>query len=77
MQFAIALVLLVVSYAITALTAKHQKNEPAQFKQFKFPVPDEGAPQAVVFGDVWCPDWQVLWVGNYRTTTIYQKSKGK
>lgn len=73
MNFVVAIALLIISYAITALTAKGPPPPPdaPKFKDFKFPVPDEGTPQAVVFGDVWTTDWQVLWYGNYRTEAIH------
>jgi hypothetical protein len=77
MQFVWALVLLIASYAITALTAKPpQSNPPAQLGDFQFPQPDEGTPEIVVFGDVWIPDWSVLWYGNFTTTPI-KSSSGK
>lgn len=79
MQFVIAIVLLAISYAITALTAKGppKPTPPNPFKDFKFPVPDEGSPQLMVFGDVWLPDWQVLWVGGYHTEAITTQGGGK
>lgn len=79
MQIAIAIVLLIISYAITALTAKGPPKPPPPnpFKDFKFPVPDEGTPQQVVFGDVWLTDWQVLWVGGYHTAQIHVGGGGK
>lgn len=75
----VMLAVMVASIAITALTAKKPPgaDPPAQFKNVKFPIADEGAPQIVVFGDVWLDDWQVLWVGNYRTEPIYGKSGKK
>lgn len=75
----VAAVLLVAAAAITTLAAgksKSQVTPPSQFKDFQFPVPDEGTPQAVIFGDVWTNDWQVLWVGNYQTKAIYAQSSG-
>lgn len=73
--FAWALVALVASYAITALTIKKaQPPAAAALEEFDFPQPDEGTPQAVFFGDVWTAGWQVLWYGNYRTSKI--KAKG-
>jgi hypothetical protein len=75
----VAAVLLIASAAITALAsspAKSQITQPNQFKDFQFPVPEEGTPQAVIFGDVWTNDWQVLWVGNYQTKPIYASTSG-
>lgn len=79
MNFVIAIALLVISYAITALTSKGPPAPPPPnpFKDFKFPVPEEGTVQAVLFGDCWTTDWQVLWVGNYHTEAIRQNSGGK
>jgi len=76
MQFAIAIAFLVISQVAMALLTKKPKNN-ITFKDFDFPVPDEGTPQTVIFGDVWLGEWQVLWVGNYFTETIRQKQKGK
>lgn len=77
MPFIWALALMVVSYAITALTTKPpQSDPPAKFGDFNFPQPDEGTPQIVVFGDCWLSDWFVLWYGNYSTQPI-QSSSGK
>ena len=70
----IAIVLLIAAAAITALTMggrKPQAQQATLFKDFKFPTPDEGTPQAVIFGDCWTNDWQVLWVGNYRTEEVH------
>lgn len=78
MQFVYFIALLVVSYAITVLTASKSKQEqgPTRLNDIKFPVPDEGAPQAVIFGDVWTKDWMVLWVGNYKTEEIHAQGGG-
>ena len=63
------------SYAITALiTPKAETPKPAALEDFNFPQVEEGTPQAVIFGDVICDGWQVLWYGNMRTSAI--KSKG-
>jgi hypothetical protein len=71
MNFVFAIILLVASYAIQALMQPKPVNaKPAAFDDFDLPVVDEGSPQAVVFGDVWSPDWMVLWFGNYRTVSI-------
>jgi hypothetical protein len=68
MPFLLVLALVVVAMTLTALLQK--KPKPAGFIDFKFPIPDEGTPQPVIFGDCWTGDWQVLWVGNYRTEAI-------
>lgn len=79
MQFVWALALMVVSYALTAILTpapKPQQSPTAAFKDFQFPVPDEGAAQAVLFGECWTPDWQVLWYGNLRVEDIPVKTAG-
>lgn len=73
--FAWALVALVASYIIQAVTMKTQNQKPASLEDFDVPQIDEGTPHAVVFGDAWLEGWQVLWYGNYRTSKI--KSSGK
>lgn len=76
-NFLWAIGLLVASYAIQALlTPKPNNPKPAAFQDFDFPQADEGTPQCVIFGDVWTPDWTVLWYGNYRTSAI-KKKQGK
>ena len=70
-----ALVLLVVSTAITALLVKPINAEPSSLQDFDFPQWDEGTPQAVFFGDCWTEGWMVLWYGNFRTAKIVSKGK--
>lgn len=72
-----ALVLLVVSYTVTALTTKAPAQQaPAVLGDFDFPQADEGTPQAVFFGDCWTNGWMILYYGNYSTTKV-QASSGK
>ena len=73
--FAWALVFLVASTAIKALTMKPQKVKPAALEDFDIPQVDEGTPQAVYFGDCWTDGWFVLWYGNFRTTKITKSKK--
>lgn len=74
-MFAWALISLVASYVLTALTMKTPKQTAASLEDFDIPQINEGTPEAVVFGDGWLDGWQVLWYGDFRTTKI--KSKGK
>lgn len=69
----VMLALMVVSAAITALTAKSPSTTaptPALITDFNFPQIAEGTPQVVVFGDVWLTEWQVLWYGDLRSEGI-------
>jgi hypothetical protein len=80
MNFVWAIALLIISYTITALTAKKPAStdaKPATFADFNFPQYQEGTPQPVIFGDVWTSDWMVLYTGQLRTEAIRQKSGGK
>lgn len=73
-----ALVMLVASYAITALSqTKTTKEKPKSITDFEFPQSADGQPQAVIFGDCWSPDHQILWFGNYRNSEIKQKQAKK
>lgn len=66
-----AIGMLIASYMITAMiTPKPETPKPASLTDFDFPQIDEGTPQCVVFGDVWIPDWMVLWYGNMRTSPV-------
>lgn len=77
---AFALVMLVSSYLITSLMmpkAESMNNKaPDTLDQFEFPQFEEGTPQQVVFGDVWLPDWQVLWYGDLQTEALKSSSGG-
>lgn len=76
MQFVFAIALLIVSYAITALTAKKPTDaKPSHLQDFTFPQHDEGTPQPVVFGEVWTSDWMVLYYGNLKSEAIRSKAK--
>jgi hypothetical protein len=78
MQFVIAIVLMIASAVITAMTTRGPKKpQPAFFSDFQTPQNAEGTPQAVIFGDVWVDDWMVLWFGNYYYDPIYATKKGK
>lgn len=73
-----ALVMLVASYAITALSQNKTSTEkPKSITDFEFPQSAEGQPQAVVFGDVWSPDHQILWYGNFRNSEVRTKQSKK
>lgn len=76
----IALALMIVSAAITALTTKKPANQnatPNTLTDFSLPNISEGTPQAVVFGDVWLVSWQVLYYGNLGVEAIRAKKSGK
>ncbi len=74
----VAIVLIIASFIIQALsTKKAAQPKPAAITDFQFPQSAEGQPQAVIFGDAWINDYQVLWFGNFRTSKIKQKSGGK
>ena len=73
MNFIFAIATLVVSYLLTP-KQKVETPKPATLDEFDFPQIEEGTPQCVIFGDVWIPDWTVLWFGNMRTSAI--RSKG-
>lgn len=75
---AIALVMLVASYLITSMMAPGaQEKKPNTLADFDFPQFAEGTPQAVVFGDCWIPDWQVLWYGDLQVSAIEGSGGGK
>jgi hypothetical protein len=74
MPFVIAFLLLVAAIAITLMLTPTNKQKPALLSEFNLPVPDEGTPQIVIFGDVWLDDWFVVWYGNLRSQAI---SSGK
>jgi hypothetical protein len=78
MNFIFAIALMIVSYAITALTAKKPATPvPSNLQDFQFPQHNEGTPQAVIFGDVWTSEWMVLYYGNMHTEAIHSKSTSK
>jgi hypothetical protein len=73
MNFIWAIALMIVSYAIQALTTKKpvvSDAKPATFEDFTFPQHEEGTAQPVIFGEVWIEDWMVLYYGNLSTEAI-------
>lgn len=75
MEFVWAIAMLITSAVISAITQpKPQKPKPAALEDFDYPQIEEGAPEAVIFGEVFIKDQFILWYGNLRTTPI--KSKG-
>jgi hypothetical protein len=73
-MLAIAVVLTILSAVLTPRPKPPPDAVAQMFKDVQFPVPDEGTPQSVVFGDCWTPDWQVIWYGNMRTEDIHASS---
>lgn len=66
-----AIYLLIASYLLqTALAPKVQQPRPESLSDIDIPVAEEGTPQAVIFGDCWCPNWMVLGYGNYSTSKV-------
>lgn len=64
---------IIASYVINrALTLKPKNNTPeaATENDWNMPMPDEGTPQCIFFGDCWTADWFVLGYGNYRYQAI-------
>lgn len=76
MNWIFAIALLIISYAIQALTAKKPVStdaKPNTFEDFTFPQHEEGTPQPVVFGDCWIEDWMVLYYGHLSNEAIRAK----
>ena len=77
-QIAIAVVMMAVSYAITAMMARRAPSrKPNALEDFDFPQDAEGTAHAVIFGDVWTEDWMVLWYGEFRVEPIRKKGGKK
>jgi hypothetical protein len=77
-QIVIAVVMMAISYAITASMARRAPaKKPNALEDFDFPQDAEGTPQAVIFGDVWTKDWTVLWYGDFVVTPIRKKGGKK
>lgn len=78
MNFAIQLVLLVVSYFVSAaLAPKPPQPKSAALEEFDIPVAEEGRAIPVVFGEVLLSDPNVMWYGDLRTTAIKKKGGKK
>ncbi|MGI4850623.1 MAG: hypothetical protein ACRYGR_01600 [Janthinobacterium lividum] len=78
MFFVWAIAALIVSAIISYATQPRATvPTPNTIGDFKLPVPDQGTPIVVVFGDVWIDDWSVLWYGNLRNVAIKAGSGGK
>lgn len=78
MNFVFQLVLLVVSYFVSAaLAPKPPKPKPAALEDFDIPVAEQGRPVPVVFGTVQITGPNVMWYGDLRTTAIKEKDGKK
>lgn len=78
MNFVFQLILLVVSYYVSAaLAPKPPKPKQASLSDFDVPVAEQGRAIPVVFGTVVLKDPNVLWYGDLRTTAIQEKGGKK
>lgn len=78
MNFVIQIILLIVSYFISAaLAPKPPKPKPAAIEDFDIPVAEQGRPVPVVFGTVTLKGPNVMWYGDLRTTEIKEKGGKK
>ncbi len=78
MNFVFQLLLLVVSYFVSAaLAPKPPKPKPAALEDFDIPVAEQGRPVPVIFGTVLLTGPNVLWYGALRTTAIKEKGGKK
>lgn len=77
LNFIFAIGLLLASFVLQAMATPKTNDTPkrSSLSDFDFPQIDETTPQCVVFGDVWIPDWMILWYGNMRSSPI--KSTGQ
>lgn len=72
------LAMMIASILISAaLAPKPAQPKPATYDDFDVPQVEEGTPQAVVFGECWSGDWQVLAYGNLRSQKITAKQAKK
>lgn len=68
---------LVAGYVAAALAPKPEPPKPAGMDDFDVPTADDGKPIAVVFGEVWMRDPNVIWYGDLRSTPIKKKGGKK
>lgn len=77
-QITISVVMMAISYAITASMARRAPSrKPSALEDFDFPQDAEGTAQMVVFGDVWTDGWMVLWYGDFQVIPIRKKGGKK
>ncbi|BCG45209.1 tail assembly chaperone [Salmonella phage SAP012] len=77
-MFCYALAMLVASILINAaLAPKPAQPQAATLKDMNIPQVKEGTAQAVVFGEAWTGDWQVLGFGDFRTSAVKAKQAKK
>lgn len=78
MNFVFQLILLVVSYFVSAaLAPKPPQPKPAALEDFDIPMAEQGRPIPVVFGTVLLTGPNVMWYGDLRTTAIKEKGGKK
>lgn len=64
-----AIVLLIAAYVLSTVLAKPPPTQnPSKLTDFNVPTVAEGTPQTVVFGEVWCSAWTVLFYGDFHVT---------
>lgn len=68
------IIMAVVAILSYVLRPKPATPKPATLEEFELPSPDEGTPQRVIFGERRKKQWEVLWYGNLRTSSIKSKS---
>ena len=78
MTFVFQLLLLVVSYFVSAaLAPKPPKPKPAALEDFDIPVAEQGRPIPVVFGTVLLRGPNVVWAGDLKVDPIRKKGGKK
>lgn len=71
MTFWVQLIILVISYVVSAaLAPKPPKPKAPALEDFDIPVAEQGRPVPVVFGTVLITGPNVLWYGDLRTVPI-------
>lgn len=78
MNFVFQLVLLAVSYFVSAaLAPKPPAPKAAALEDFEAPLAEQGRPLPVVFGTVLIKDPTLIWYGDLQTRAIQQKGGKK
>lgn len=73
----VGLIVMIISAIIQiAMAPRPEQPKAPTIDDVDLPIPDEGTPQIVVFGDVWIEGWTVLTYGNFSTDPI-RSSGGK
>lgn len=75
-QVAIAIIMMIASYAITRSQLKNMKSPTMEAGKLDIPQPEEGKDIAMIFGTELIEDPALIYYGGARVEPVYAKEEG-